>query len=107
MSDILEAGNIRCEQSLVRFQRLRLAVINARRVDAHRINLALDKEPSRSRIDSREMQQRDRFRSGLIGPEIFEPVRPTGSPSGPHQDDGSHWYLSVLLRSEEHTSELQ
>ena len=65
VSDILEAWNVRGEQNPVGVEGLRLSVVNARRVDPHRVYLALHQEARRRRIDAREVQLGNRLGPGL------------------------------------------
>ena len=83
-----KAGNVLTHENPVGIVRRRLAVVDARRVDAHGLDPALPGQPpGGGRVDAWEMQLRHARRSGLGGAQVARLVGPAARPSGAHQHD--------------------
>ncbi len=85
---ILESRNVRAEQDPMRDEVLRLAIVEARRVEPDRGNLALlDQEAGNLFRQPREVQLGDRVRPPLVGAHIGLPVGPKFGKAGMEQHD--------------------
>ena len=77
VGEVLEGGDVALVEDAVRFVERRLPVVDARRVDAERLDLARFGEPARRILmQARKVQLRDRRLTALRGAEIARRIRP-------------------------------
>src|SRR5439155_663525 len=97
MGNVLERRDIRREQRLVRVERGRLPVVDARRVDADGADLASHEPAGRIGMDAREVELRHRRHACFRGAEVARPVGPATPPPRAEQHDRSFRNPAVRL----------
>jgi len=89
---------MRFEESAMGFEFFRRSVVDARRVETHRVNLPFSDQPAGGvRLKAGEMQLRDRWRAALVGPQIRFAVGSGATETGADQHDRSIGDPAVLF----------